>query len=170
MSNKTDYYNKEFPNSISDVTARAKNRDGKPTFSHSGNAVDKFNNIRTYLQVPYRQRSIAKNCGAFWDPDYECKDKNGEQLKKYDGSLITGAWYYSKRCNGKHFKTVNYTRLDKLFRKEQKKIYYIVDYEDREDAKSCGMRWDAEEKAWYLHENDPDRETCTFTTYGNQGL
>lgn len=51
---------------------------------------------RVYLNVPYKQKDIAKGLGAWWDPQ-----------KK--------SWYAPKKCNGKYFRNVNYDKLKQLF-------------------------------------------------------
>ncbi len=56
---------------------------------------------KVYLSVPYEKKNIAKKYGAWWDP----------QEKR---------WYAPKKSNGKHFRTVNYDKLYKLFLKNDK--------------------------------------------------
>ncbi len=51
---------------------------------------------RIYLNVPYNKKDIAKDLGAWWDP----------QIKK---------WYAPRSINGKFYRNVNYDKLTKLF-------------------------------------------------------
>jgi len=39
-----------------------------------------------------------------------------------------------------------------------KKIYLDVPFDEREDAKSEGFRWDMASKRWYIFENHPNAE------------
>lgn len=55
--------------------------------------------IKEYINVPYKQRQIAKTYGAWWDPE-----------KKL--------WYIPKKKDGNLLRSVNYDKLRKIFGKE----------------------------------------------------
>jgi hypothetical protein len=44
---------------------------------------------------------------------------------------------------------------------ENIRVYLHVPYEDKEDAKSLGCRWDPEKKKWYCIDNDHGKSNIT---------
>lgn len=103
------------------------------------------NNIR-YIDVPIREKEEAKQLGAKWDANNMCwfvpADKDLSLFDKWE------------RIEEK----------DLIARKEQKQVNmknekYIlaVPYEEREQAKILGAKWDKDGKFWYCQEAEKEK-------------
>lgn len=79
-----------------------------------------------YLNVPYEDKDKVKSLGAWWD----------QNLK---------SWFVPK---GKDTTPFQQWIIDGV-PKKPKKIFLNVPYDDKDEAKSAGARWDPEKKSWY---------------------
>lgn len=92
-------------------------------------------NIQTYLNVPYDDKDEVKALGAWFDMSKKAwyVPKNGD-LSKFTKWLP----------NGKVTTTV----------KTPKKVWLNVPYDDKDEAKKLGARWDKDKKKWYTLSNN----------------
>ena len=83
-----------------------------------------------YLNVPYEEKDLVKQLGAWWSNDYKCwfvpKGKDTTPFAKW---IIQGT------------------------PKKVKKIMLKIPYEDKDEAKAAGARWDPDKKCWYALSN-----------------
>lgn len=120
---------------------------------------DNIGAVKTYLYVPYSQKDICKENGGRFDPDYEYSE---DEICSMTPRSNKGRWFYNKKSNGKHFHSINYTKLDKFFLRPQRMVPYNVPYADREEAKKYGLKFTNQyvcsdgykAKTWYLYEHD----------------
>lgn len=88
---------------------------------------------RTYLYVPYENRSEAKFFGAYW-----CANKK--------------QWYVND-CNKNKNKLI--TKYATPIIKE--KIYLYVPFEFKDDIKIMGGRYDVEARKWFIYDDNKDK-------------
>lgn len=82
-----------------------------------------------YLNVPYDSREEVKSLGAYWDSE-------------------RSAWYVPK---GKDTAPFSKWLADGVPAKTNgKKTYLKVSFDDKDEAKAAGARWDGEKKSWYM--------------------
>lgn len=87
--------------------------------------------IATYINVPYDRRDEAKALGARWDG-----------TKK--------AWYVPA---GKDVSVFKDFMSDGGAVKSIKKIYLNVSFDDKDEVKALGARWDGSKKQWFIMSN-----------------
>lgn len=87
--------------------------------------------VATYLSVPYDRRDEVKALGARWDG-----------TKK--------AWYVPAGKDIAVFK--DFMSSDGAV-KSVKKIYLNVSYDDKDEVKALGARWDGTKKQWFIMSN-----------------
>ena len=93
-------------------------------------APPKKSEIGTYLSVPFSEKDEAKGLGARWDSSAKC-------------------WYMPAGADQSKFKkwiTGNGT-------KTVKKIYIKVSFDEKDEAKKLGAKWDGDKKSWYIMSN-----------------
>lgn len=86
--------------------------------------------MTTFLSVPYNKKNIAKEMGAFWS-------KN-EKL-----------WYIPDGLNRKKRKVLLNTFSEAL----PEKIHLNVEYNDKDDVKFHGGKWDVKNHKWFIPRN-----------------
>lgn len=84
-----------------------------------------------YLNVPFNDRDEAKALGAFWDANAK-------------------SWYVPK---GKDPKPFEKWIGESSSKSSPKKVYLKVPFDEKDEAKSCGARWDQNKKSWYIMSN-----------------
>ncbi len=94
-------------------------------------------NIQTYLDVPFEDKDEVKALGAWFD-------------------MTKKAWYVPK--NGDVSKFTKWLPGGKITTtmKAPKKIWLDVPFDDKDEAKSLGARWDKDKKKWYGVSNSPN--------------
>lgn len=90
---------------------------------------------RVNLYVPYAEKDDAKQHGARYDMD----------LKQ---------WYTTESNKSFKYLVEKYSQP----RKKGIKIYLNVPFDDKDDAKDKGAWYDAENKAWFTWENNPNKD------------
>lgn len=92
---------------------------------------------RLYLDVPYREKSAAKELGAKWDRQ-------------------KGAWYISTALDQTPFKKwlerKEGNENNRALPPRPKREYLAVPYGERKEAKALGAKWDTVERSWYIGE------------------
>ena len=84
--------------------------------------------IETYLSVPFADKDEVKLLGARWDGN-----------KKL--------WYVPK---GKSLKGFEKYIFNETAVKRVRNIYLDVPFDDKDEAKKLGARWDKEKRSWYI--------------------
>ena len=82
---------------------------------------------RIFLAVPFNEKSKAKELGCWWS--------------QYDK-----LWYIPNNLDDENKAEI----LDSFNKARDKIIYLNVKYDDKDDAKSHGARWDKKERRWYI--------------------
>ena len=96
---------------------------------------------RTYLSVPYKERTQVKELGAKWDRSQKSwYIPNGVAKEKFSRWIAN-----AKEAQMAPSKAQEATRL-----------YLYVPYREKEEAKKAGAKWDVREKSWYI-EGDADK-------------
>ena len=96
---------------------------------------------RTYLSVPYKERTQVKELGAKWDRSQKSwYIPNGVAKEKFSRWIAN-----AKEAQMAPSKAQESTRL-----------YLYVPYREKEEAKKAGAKWDVREKSWYI-EGDADK-------------
>lgn len=110
----------------------------------------------TYLEVPYREKNYAKSIGAKWDQEAKSwyapagTDLNAFEkwLPKHNEQQATQTIEQpAPEMAIPQQETTKY-----IERPAQEKTYLAVPYEDKDDARALGARWDNEAKCWYAPE------------------
>lgn len=103
-------------------------------------AGPKKDNIQTYLDVPFEDKDKVKTLGAWFDATKKAwyVPKNGD-ISKFQKWLP----------NGKVTKTMA----------TPQKIWLKVPYDNKDEAKNLGARWDSDKKQWYVLSTNPNIET-----------
>ncbi len=86
-----------------------------------------------YLNVPFEDKDQVKALGARWDNDRKC-------------------WYAPKGADLSKF--TNWMGDGKV-PSQVKKAWLDVPFDDKDEAKSMGARWDKDKKRWYVLSNNP---------------
>ncbi len=94
-------------------------------------------NIQTYLNVPYEDKDEVKALGAWFD-------------------MSKKMWYVPK--NGDVSKFTKWLPNGKITTtaKAPKKMWLNVPFDDKDEAKKLGARWDGDKKQWYALSNSPN--------------
>ena len=107
---------------------------------------------RTYLNVPYPERHQAKALGAKWD---------GTAKRWYAPANVDIAplqkWVTepdNKHSTAEQLSTGSnqHQEQEVPVKSAQEKTYLAVPYEDKENAKALGAKWDGTAKSWYAPE------------------
>lgn len=100
----------------------------------------KKDNIQTYLNVPFEDKDTVKALGAWFD-------------------VTKKAWYVPK--NGDVSKFQKWLPNGKITKTMAtlKKIWLKVPYDNKDEVKSLGARWDNDKKQWYALSTNPNIET-----------
>ena len=85
-------------------------------------------NAECYLIVPFEDKDKVKELGAFFDTDRK-------------------AWYVPKGKDKEIFKK---WITDEVPKKVGKKMFLKVPFEDKDEVKRIGAKWDKEKKSWYI--------------------
>lgn len=122
--------------SVADIKARAvgeqvkKAAESVKPMANEKHSAPKKSEIATYLNVPFDEKDEAKSIGARWDGDAKCwYAPAGSDLSKF-----------AKWANGSV--------------KSVKKVYLNVPFDDKDEAKGLGARWDPAKKKWYVRSVD----------------
>ena len=100
-----------------------------PYMSKENAKPQKFKvNAECYLNVPFEEKEKVQKLGAWFD---------GERK----------AWYVPK---GKDTAPFEKWRIEGVPKKPGKNIYIYVPYDEKDDAKKLGARWDKEKKLFYI--------------------
>ena len=91
----------------------------------------KSSDVSTYLSVPFDDKDEAKALGARFDGTKKC-------------------WYVPA---GKDLAPFNKWMTGNKAVKSVKKIYLNVPFDNKDEAKSLGARWDNDKKQWYIMSN-----------------
>ena len=101
---------------------------------HDSNKTTGFSKpkkVETYLNVPREQKDIAKALGAYWDSDKMLwYVPAGKDVSKFSQFID----------EGKVIKSV-------------KKVYLNVPFEEKDNAKRLGAKFDSGKKKWYIMSN-----------------
>lgn len=90
----------------------------------------KKSEVNTYIEIPYDDRNEAKELGA-----------------RFDGT--TKCWYIPKGVDESKFS--KWKKLSEAPKTTDKKKFYIyVPYDDRNEAKELGARFDGQKRQWYF--------------------
>lgn len=91
-----------------------------------------------YVQIPYADRAQAKMLGAKWDKEekswYIPPGVNQEPFRKWLDSAISQAQKVTTNNPAKE------------------KTFINVPFQEKNDARALGARWDREQKSWYIPE------------------
>ncbi len=88
--------------------------------------INKFNNKK--LKIEHYYHTKAKRCSKCYNP----------LVKKENGYMLVNAENKGNICF------------------ECLKVYLNVSYEDKEDVKIRGAKWDADKKKWWVYRNNPN--------------
>jgi putative DNA primase/helicase len=101
-------------------------------------------NKKTYLSVPYKEKEEAKELGAKWDRGetswYVPEGVDLKGFEKWSQSTVQEASMPFKDEPPK---------VDQKQIKNDKKTYLAVPYNEKEEAKKLGAKWDGKAKSWY---------------------
>ncbi len=82
------------------------------------------------LYIPYNNIKIARILGAKWNANrktWECENGNTDLIN------------FSNMC---------------IKERDKNREYIFVNYNQREDAKKLGAKWESYEKSWYVDKNN----------------
>lgn len=85
---------------------------------------------RIYVFVPFKEKNIAKELGCRWDGDRR-------------------RWYFEWNPTNRD----GAVEILKRFGTHRIKLWLDVDYEQKDEAKRFGCRWDNDERQWYYEFN-----------------
>ena len=111
--------------------AKVKEFDNSPSknISYKPSKVKK-SEVETYIQIPYDDRDEAKALGARFDGNTKC-------------------WYIPKGTDPAKF--AKWKQLKEAPKAGSKKKHYIkVSFDEKDEVKALGARFDGEKKSWYF--------------------
>ncbi|MFA9394687.1 MAG: zincin-like metallopeptidase domain-containing protein [Halodesulfovibrio sp.] len=99
---------------------------------------------KTYLDVPYSQKHLAKKHGAKWDKEakkwFAPEDANMKELNK---------WLPKEQVRDADLSVPTRPAEKKL---TETKTYLAVPFSEKGEAKKLGAKWDGRKKSWYAPE------------------
>lgn len=93
---------------------------------------------KIWLAVPYREKNLAKKLGAQWDKEtrrWYAPQTSPEEMNKF------AAWLPKEAQSMSSSSEI-----------AEKKVWLAVPYDEKEQAKRLGARWDGKAKSWYVPE------------------
>ena len=121
---------------------------------------------RQYLSVSYKERAEVKKLGAKWDRQekrwYAPSDSIAEKCAKWLKAVEdrNDAQEETRELKKEFTKALAETdrKIDALKRESGDRLYLVVPYKEKNEAKKLGAKWDKVEKSWYADLTAENRE------------